>query len=133
MMHLLLQIPTSSIRLAPYITVANYIPVMSSLEAGLSTHPQGKVICLPGVASYVGSDISAGVLSSGMSETEKITLFLDVGTNGEMVLGSKEWLVTCACSAGPAFEGAFSTACGRQQVQLMRSGSTKKPKKQHGE
>jgi len=106
MMHLLLQIPTSSIRLAPYITVANYIPVMSSLEAGLSTHPQGKVICLPGVASYVGSDISAGVLSSGMSETEKITLFLDVGTNGEMVLGSKEWLVTCACSAGPAFEGA---------------------------
>ena len=45
-------------------------------------------------------------LSSGMSETEKITLFLDVGTNGEMVLGSKEWLVTCACSAGPAFEGA---------------------------
>lgn len=106
MIHLLLQIPPSSIRLAPYITVANYIPVMSALEAGLRTHPQGKAICLPGVASYVGSDISAGVLSSGMSETEKITLFLDVGTNGEMVLGSKEWLVTCACSAGPAFEGA---------------------------
>jgi len=106
MMHLLLQIPPSSIRLAPYITVANYIPVMNALEVGLKTHPQGKAICLPGVASYVGSDISAGVLSSGMSETEKITLFLDVGTNGEMVLGSKEWLVTCACSAGPAFEGA---------------------------
>jgi uncharacterized 2Fe-2S/4Fe-4S cluster protein (DUF4445 family) len=106
MMHLLLQIPPSSIRLAPYVTVANYIPVMNALEAGLKTHPQGKAICLPGVASYVGSDISAGVLSSGMSETEKITLFLDVGTNGEMVLGSKEWLVTCACSAGPAFEGA---------------------------
>ncbi|RLD00465.1 MAG: hypothetical protein DRI65_16405 [Chloroflexota bacterium] len=106
MMHLLLQIPPSSIRLAPYVTVANYIPVVTALEAGLNTHPQGKAICLPGVASYVGSDISAGVLSSGMSETEKITLFLDVGTNGEMVLGSKEWLVTCACSAGPAFEGA---------------------------
>jgi len=106
MIHLLLQIPPSSIRLAPYITVANNIPVMSALEAGLRTHPTGKVICLPGVASYVGSDITAGVLSSGLSETEKITLFLDVGTNGEMVLGSKEWLVTCACSAGPAFEGA---------------------------
>jgi len=106
MMHLLLQIPPSSIRLAPYITVANYLPLLNALEAGINTHPSGKVICLPGVASYVGSDISAGVLSSGMSETEKITLFLDVGTNGEMVLGSKEWLVTCACSAGPAFEGA---------------------------
>ena len=106
MIHLLLQIPPASIRLAPYVTVANHLPELSALETGLQTHPQGKVICLPGVASYVGSDISAGVLSSGMSETEKITLFLDVGTNGEMVLGSKEWLVTCACSAGPAFEGA---------------------------
>ena len=106
MTHLLLQIPPSSIRLAPYITVANHLPVMTAGELGLRTHPEGKAVCLPGVASYVGSDISAGVLSSGMSETEKVTLFLDVGTNGEMVLGSKEWLVTCACSAGPAFEGA---------------------------
>ena len=106
MIHLLLQVPPSSIRLAPYITVANHIPVLSAGETGLKTCPSGKVTCLPGVASYVGSDISAGVLSSGMSETDIVTLFLDVGTNGEMVLGSKEWLVTCACSAGPAFEGA---------------------------
>jgi uncharacterized 2Fe-2S/4Fe-4S cluster protein (DUF4445 family) len=106
MIHLLLQIPPSSIRLAPYITVANHIPILSAQDTGLSSYPSGKVTCLPGVASYVGSDISAGVLSSGMSETEQVTLFLDVGTNGEMVLGTKEWLVTCACSAGPAFEGA---------------------------
>jgi uncharacterized 2Fe-2S/4Fe-4S cluster protein (DUF4445 family) len=64
------------------------------------------VDCLPGVASYVGADISAGVLSSGLMDTDLLTLFLDVGTNGEMVLGTREWLVTCACSAGPAFEGA---------------------------
>jgi len=106
MMHLLLQIPPASIRLAPYITVVNHIPAFTARDLGIGTYPQGKAIILPGVASYVGSDITAGVLSSGMSETEKITLFLDVGTNGEMVLGSKEWLVTCACSAGPAFEGA---------------------------
>jgi uncharacterized 2Fe-2S/4Fe-4S cluster protein (DUF4445 family) len=106
MMHLLLQIPPESIRLAPYITVANHLPVLTAAETGLKTYPQGKVEPLPGVASYVGADISAGVLSSGMADTEKVTLFLDVGTNGEMVLGSKEWLVTCACSAGPAFEGA---------------------------
>ena len=106
MMHLLLKIPPASIRLAPYITVANQLPLLTAEETGLNTFSQGKVICLPGVASYVGADISAGVLSSGMADTEKITLFLDVGTNGEMVLGSQEWLVTCACSAGPAFEGA---------------------------
>jgi uncharacterized 2Fe-2S/4Fe-4S cluster protein (DUF4445 family) len=106
MMHLLLKIPPASIRLAPYITSVNHLPVLNAGEVGLNTYPDGKVDCLPGVASYVGSDISAGVLSSGMADTDKNTLFLDVGTNGEMVLGSKEWLVTCACSAGPAFEGA---------------------------
>ena len=106
MMHLFLKIPASSIRLAPFITVVNHLPILSAAELGLSTHPQGVVDCLPGVASYVGADITAGVLSSGMDDTEKLTLFLDVGTNGEMVLGSKDWLVTCACSAGPAFEGA---------------------------
>jgi uncharacterized 2Fe-2S/4Fe-4S cluster protein (DUF4445 family) len=106
MIHLLLQIPPSSIRLAPYITVANHMPILSAQEVSIRSFPSGKVTCLPGVASYVGSDITAGVLSSGLFETDKVTLFLDVGTNGEMVLGTKEWLVTCACSAGPAFEGA---------------------------
>jgi uncharacterized 2Fe-2S/4Fe-4S cluster protein (DUF4445 family) len=64
------------------------------------------VDCLPGVASYVGADITAGVLSSGLNTVDNVTLFIDVGTNGEIVLGNRDWLVTCACSAGPAFEGA---------------------------
>jgi uncharacterized 2Fe-2S/4Fe-4S cluster protein (DUF4445 family) len=65
------------------------------------------VDCLPGVASYVGADITAGVLSSGMCAAEdELILFVDVGTNGEMVLGDCSWLIACACSAGPAFEGA---------------------------
>jgi uncharacterized 2Fe-2S/4Fe-4S cluster protein (DUF4445 family) len=64
------------------------------------------VDCLPGVASYVGADITAGVLSSGMCQSDLLTLFIDVGTNGEIVLGDCNWLITCACSAGPAFEGA---------------------------
>jgi uncharacterized 2Fe-2S/4Fe-4S cluster protein (DUF4445 family) len=106
MTHLLLGIPANSIRLSPFVTAANHIPLLSGAEIGLSIHPQGVVDCLPGVASYIGSDISAGVLSSGMDTTEKVTLFMDVGTNGEIVLGSKDWLVACACSAGPAFEGA---------------------------
>jgi uncharacterized 2Fe-2S/4Fe-4S cluster protein (DUF4445 family) len=106
MMHLLLGIPAASIRLTPFVTVVNHIPSLLGHEVGISIHPEATVDCLPGVASYVGADISAGVLSSGVESTEKLTLFMDVGTNGETVLGTREWLVTCACSAGPAFEGA---------------------------
>ena len=106
MIHLLLGIPATSIRLAPFITAVNHMPALVAREVGININPEANIDCLPGVASYVGADISAGVFSSGMNETEKLTLFLDVGTNGETVLGSREWLVTCACSAGPAFEGA---------------------------
>ena len=106
MIHLLLGIPAASIRLAPFVTAINEVPPLRGTEAGLAVHPEATVDCLPGVASYVGADISAGVLSSGMDDDARLTLFLDVGTNGETVLGSSEWLVTCACSAGPAFEGA---------------------------
>lgn len=106
MMHLFLDIPATSIRLSPFVTVINHLPLLTAAEVGLKTHPRAVLDPLPGVASYVGADISAGVLSSGMDDTEKVTLFLDVGTNGETVMGSEEWLVTCACSAGPAFEGS---------------------------
>jgi len=106
MIHLLLGIPAASIRLAPFVTAVNQIPSLTAADLGLNLQPTALVDCLPGVASYVGADISAGVLSTGMTESEKVTLFLDVGTNGEIVLGSQDFLVTCACSAGPAFEGA---------------------------
>jgi uncharacterized 2Fe-2S/4Fe-4S cluster protein (DUF4445 family) len=106
MIHLLLGVPATTIRLSPFVTGLNQVPLLTGGEAGLDINPLGVVDCLPGVASYVGSDITAGVLSSGMDDTNRITLFMDVGTNGEIVLGSSEWLVACACSAGPAFEGA---------------------------
>lgn len=106
MIHLFLGIPASSIRLSPFITAVNQPPLITAGTVGLAINPEATVDCLPGVASYVGADISSGVLACRMDETEKLSLFLDVGTNGETVLGSREWLVTCACSAGPAFEGA---------------------------
>lgn len=106
MMHLFLGIPAQHIRLSPFITTFNEAPSIVAREIGLHVHPEATIDCLPGVASYVGADISAGVFSSGMDDTDKITLFLDVGTNGETVLGNRDWLVACACSAGPAFEGA---------------------------
>ncbi|MGB3714541.1 MAG: ASKHA domain-containing protein [Candidatus Promineifilaceae bacterium] len=111
MIHLLLGLPAESIRLMPFVTSVNSTPWMSARDMtqsgmSLNIHPEATVDCLPGVASYVGADITSGVLSSGMDDNERVSLFLDIGTNGEMVLGSNDWLVACACSAGPAFEGA---------------------------
>jgi uncharacterized 2Fe-2S/4Fe-4S cluster protein (DUF4445 family) len=116
MIHLLLGIPAASIRLSPFITAVNQPPLFPASEIGINLCPRASIDCLPGVASYVGSDITAGVLSSGMDDTTRVTLFMDVGTNGEIVLGSSEWLVTCACSAGPAFEGA-GVNCGMRATQ----------------
>jgi uncharacterized 2Fe-2S/4Fe-4S cluster protein (DUF4445 family) len=106
MMHLLLGIPAESIRLSPFVTAVNHLPTFTAAEVGLQIYPEAVVECLPGVASYVGADISAGVLSSGLDDIEQVSLFMDIGTNGEIVLGCRDWLITCACSAGPAFEGA---------------------------
>jgi len=106
MLHLFLGIPPASIRLEPFVTAINQPPPARAGALHLNIHPQAGVDCLPGVASYVGADISAGVIGSQMCNSQEMTLFLDVGTNGEMVLGDCDWLISCACSAGPAFEGA---------------------------
>lgn len=106
MAHLFLGLPPESIRLTPYVPAANHPAPVLAAELGLPFHPNASVDFLPGVASYVGADITAGVMASGLAEAEALTLFIDVGTNGEMVLGMRDWMVTCACSAGPAFEGA---------------------------
>ncbi len=106
MIHLFLGLPPESIRRTPYIPAANHPPAYLAKDLDLPFHPEASVDCLPGVASYVGADISAGVVASGLAEQDALTLFIDVGTNGEIVLGTQEWMLTCACSAGPAFEGA---------------------------
>lgn len=116
MTHLFLGLPPSSIRLTPYVPAVNHPEPVLAGDMGLMIHPRASVDVLPGVASYVGADITAGVLSSGLAEAEGLTLFIDVGTNGEIVLGTKDWLVTCACSAGPAFEGA-GVVCGMRATR----------------
>jgi len=105
MTHLFLGLDPAYIRLEPYTPAANSIPALRAHRVGLKIYPQAWVQCLPGIASYVGGDITAGVLVTGMAFSDQMTLFIDIGTNGEMVLGNKEWLISCACSAGPAFEG----------------------------
>jgi uncharacterized 2Fe-2S/4Fe-4S cluster protein (DUF4445 family) len=106
MSHLFLGISPRYVREQPYIPAVNHYPRVPAQELGLNVHPCALVLVTPGAASYVGGDITAGVVSSGMWSTDKMTLFVDVGTNGEMVLGNSDWLIACACSAGPAFEGA---------------------------
>ena len=106
MSHLFLGITPRYVREEPYIPAVNHYPPVRAAELGLRVNPSALVLALPGVGSYVGGDITAGVLSSELWKTEKLTLFIDVGTNGEIVLGNADWLISCACSAGPAFEGA---------------------------
>jgi uncharacterized 2Fe-2S/4Fe-4S cluster protein (DUF4445 family) len=106
MMHLFLALWPDPIRREPYIPTVNLPLPVRAHELGLHINSEATVDCLPGIGSYVGADITAGVLSSKMFATEKLTLFIDVGTNGEIVLGNNDWLISCACSAGPAFEGS---------------------------
>jgi uncharacterized 2Fe-2S/4Fe-4S cluster protein (DUF4445 family) len=109
MTHLFLGLPPETVRLAPYIPAANQPGIFTASELALPIHPLAPVDLLPGVASYVGADITAGALAAGLADTGRLSRCLDVGTNGEIVLGTGDWLVTCACSAGPAFEGAGVT------------------------
>ena len=105
MIHLFLGINSSYIRREPYIPPASLFPIFRAKELGIHIAYDGEIICFPAVASYVGGDIVSGTLLTGLEKQEEIWLFIDIGTNGEMVLGNNEWLMCCACSAGPAFEG----------------------------
>ncbi len=106
MIHLFLGLWPQSIRLEPYVPTVNHPLPVRARELGLHINPEATVDCLPGVGAYVGADITAGVLGSRMYQMEELTLFIDVGTNGEIVLGNFDWFLSCACSAGPAFEGS---------------------------
>ncbi|MEW5772443.1 MAG: ASKHA domain-containing protein [Thermodesulfobacteriota bacterium] len=105
MTHLLLGLPPEHIRLAPYTPTVFAPDGLDCREAGLFAHPAAPLFLAPAVGSYVGGDIASGLLASGVAEAEGLSLFLDLGTNGEAVLGDRDFLLCCACSVGPAFEG----------------------------
>jgi uncharacterized 2Fe-2S/4Fe-4S cluster protein (DUF4445 family) len=111
MTQLFLGVNPRYIREEPYLPTMTHAPALHAGEIGLAINPNAPVYCTPSVGAYVGGDIVSGVLSSGMYRTDLLTLFIDVGTNGEIVLGNSDWLIACACSAGPAFEGA-GVRCG---------------------
>jgi uncharacterized 2Fe-2S/4Fe-4S cluster protein (DUF4445 family) len=105
MVHLMLGIEASYIRREPYVPTVSEFPIMKAGGIGLKAASYAGVFIMPGPAAYVGGDIVAGVLYTGFNRFEPLTLFIDIGTNGEIVLGNHEFLMTAACSAGPAFEG----------------------------
>ncbi len=105
MVHLLLAIEPRYIRREPYIPTVSEFPVMKAREIGVKAAPQAGVFVVPGPASYVGGDIVSGIIYTGFHREAPMTLFIDIGTNGEIVLGNKDFLMTASCSAGPAFEG----------------------------
>ncbi len=106
MMHLFYGIDPQHIREEPYIPTATFFPIIRGKSVGFQFDPQTIIYSMPNVASYVGGDITSGIMVSQIHKQDKVSLFIDIGTNGEIVLGNKEWLVTAACSAGPAFEGS---------------------------
>ncbi|MBI4329758.1 MAG: DUF4445 domain-containing protein [Chloroflexi bacterium] len=106
MEHLFLGLPSRALREEPYVPTATDFPVVKARELGIKINENASIFCVPAVAAYVGGDTTAGVVASCLFKTDELTLFLDVGTNGEIVLGNADWMTTCACSAGPAFEGA---------------------------
>jgi uncharacterized 2Fe-2S/4Fe-4S cluster protein (DUF4445 family) len=112
MIHLLLGLDPRYIREEPYVPTLNRVPIFRARDLHLKTNTEARVHCAPSVGSYVGGDILAGLLCTPIvAQVEKISVFVDIGTNGELVLGNKEWLMSCACSAGPAFEGG-GIRCG---------------------
>lgn len=105
MIQILLGLDPKYIRLAPYTPVATYIPPLKASSLGIKVAEYVYLFTFPAVASYVGGDIVSGLVAAGMHQTKKLTCYIDIGTNGQIVVGNSDWMVTAACSAGPAFEG----------------------------
>ena len=105
MTQLLVDIEPRYLRRAPYVPASSLYPPFSAATIGIDLNPKVIALLYPVVSSYVGGDIVAGVMGSGLYRSEKLTLYLDIGTNAEIVIGNKDWLACTACSAGPAFEG----------------------------
>jgi uncharacterized 2Fe-2S/4Fe-4S cluster protein (DUF4445 family) len=116
MMHLLLRINPANIRKAPYIPATAVFPTVAMSETGIEANPKGICSFLPGVTTYIGGDIVAGLLACGLADSEDLALLIDIGTNGEIVLGNSGWMIGAAASAGPAFEGS-GLSCGMKAVR----------------
>ena len=111
MNHLFVGVDAESVRMEPYIPSFFAWEGMLAGDLKLPANPMAPVIIAPNIGSYVGGDITAGTLATGLWDTDEMSLFIDLGTNGEIVFGNRDFMMSCACSAGPAFEGG-DISCG---------------------
>ena len=111
MNHLLVGVDTDPVRMDPYIPSFFGWEGLKAGDLKLPANPLANVLIAPNIGSYVGGDITAGTLAAGLWDKDEMSLFIDLGTNGELVFGNRDFLMSCACSAGPAFEGG-DISCG---------------------
>ena len=106
MIHIALGIDPEPLGVAPFIMAARQLPeVLAAADLGLPVHPRARAFMFPAFGAYVGGDITAGLLASGMDRDARTRLFVDIGTNCEIVLGSRDWLLATAAPAGPGVRG----------------------------
>ncbi len=111
MNHLLMGVYADPVRMEPYIPTFFETDSVHARDLGIEIYEHARVIVSPNIGSYVGGDITAGTLASAIWNKDEMSLFIDLGTNGELVFGNSEFMMSCACSAGPAFEGG-DISCG---------------------
>ncbi len=105
MMHFLMNLPSKSIAVAPFIPVTTETGLINAKELSININKSGIVAIFPSVSAYIGADTVAGILATGMYKKKEISLLVDIGTNGEIALGNEDRLLACSTAAGPAFEG----------------------------
>ena len=111
MNHLFVGVDAESVRMEPYIPSFFAWEGLLAGDLKLPANPLAPIIIAPNIGSYVGGDITAGTLAAGLWDRDEMSLFIDLGTNGELVFGNRDFMMSCACSAGPAFEGG-DISCG---------------------
>ena len=111
MNHLFAGISANPLRMEPFIPAFFETDSLNAQDLGLHAHPNARICISPNIGSYVGGDITSGTLASMIWNKEEMSLFIDLGTNGELVFGNSDFMMSCACSAGPAFEGG-DISCG---------------------
>ena len=111
MNHLFVGVDAESVRMEPYVPSFFHWDGLLAGDVKLPANPLAPVIIAPNIGSYVGGDITAGTMASMIWDKDELSLFIDLGTNGEIVFGNRDFLMSCACSAGPAFEGG-DISCG---------------------
>ena len=118
MIHLLLGLDPSSIRREPYVPATTVFPILTAVEVGLNVNSGAPLYMFPAASGYIGGDVTAGLLGTHIPDEEPLSILIDIGTNGETVLGNNGFLLACSGSAGSAFEG-----CGLEWGMAAQPGA----------